>query len=48
MENGIIIEQSEGFKLYGWCRQAFGIRGWIFGWNTAFQKRMRNRILREL
>lgn len=48
MENGKIVEQSDAFKLYGWNRQAFGISGWILGWNTAFQKRVRNKILREL
>ena len=48
MENGKIVEQSDAFKFYAWNRQAFGIMGWVLGWSTFFQKRVKNNILSSL
>lgn len=40
LKDGLITEHSDAFDIYKWSRQAFGLRGWLFGW-TNF---MRNRI----
>ncbi|HMG83797.1 MAG TPA: nuclear transport factor 2 family protein [Ferruginibacter sp.] len=39
--NGKIIEHSDGFSLYKWCKQALGLPGILFGWNSFFQNRIR-------
>ena len=38
---GKIIEHSDQFNLYDWSKQAFGITGWLFGWSSFFQRRIR-------
>ncbi len=39
--NGKIIEHSDQFRLSQWCRQAFGLRGWLFGTTGWMQKKVR-------
>jgi ketosteroid isomerase-like protein len=36
-ENGKIISHKDTFDFYRWSRQAFGIKGWLFGWMNSFQ-----------
>ncbi len=48
LENGLIIGHSDAFRFYKWARQAFGIKGWMFGWTTFFQRRVRARVRKML
>ena len=38
LENGVIIEHSDAFRLSTWIGQALGWKGLLFGW-TGFMKR---------
>ena len=38
LQNGKIIEHSDGFKLSRWAAQALGFKGVLLGW-TGFMKR---------
>jgi ketosteroid isomerase-like protein len=40
-QNGKIIEHSDQFKLSNWCRQAFGIKGFLLGGTAWFQNKVR-------
>jgi ketosteroid isomerase-like protein len=46
--NGKIIEHSDGFSLHKWSRQAFGIIGLLFGWNSYFQNRIKKQARKKL
>lgn len=46
--NGKIIEHSDGFSLYQWSKQAFGLSGILFGWNSFFQNRIRKQAQNNL
>lgn len=37
-KDGLIIEHTDAFDMYSWCRQAFGLPGLLFGW-TSFMHR---------
>ncbi|HET9824663.1 MAG TPA: nuclear transport factor 2 family protein [Chitinophagaceae bacterium] len=39
--DGKIIEHSDQFKLSNWCRQAFGLKGLLFGGTAWFQNKVR-------
>jgi ketosteroid isomerase-like protein len=40
-QNGKIIEHSDQFKLSNWCRQAFGIKGFLLGGTAWFRNKVR-------
>ena len=46
--DGKIIEHSDGFSLHNWSKQAFGLSGVLFGWNSFFQNRIKNQAKRKL
>jgi hypothetical protein len=46
--NGKIIEHSDGFSLHKWSKQALGISGVLFGWNSFFQNKIKNQAKRNL
>ncbi len=46
--DGKIIEHSDAFSLHQWSKQAMGITGVLFGWNSFFQRKIRNRANRNL
>jgi ketosteroid isomerase-like protein len=46
--DGFIVEHSDAFSLHQWSRQAFGITGVLFGWNSFFQNRIRNGAKKSL
>lgn len=48
IEKGKIIGHSDAFRFYKWARQAFGIKGWLFGWTTFFQRIVRSRFRKML
>ncbi len=42
IENGEIVEHSDGFSIHRWSRQALGFSGWLLGWNSFFQRKIKN------
>ena len=46
--NGQIIEHSDAFSLHQWSKQALGMTGILLGWNTFFQRKLRNTANRSL
>ena len=46
--NGEIIEHSDAFSLHKWSRQALGLPGVLFGWNSFFQRKIKNQAKRSL
>lgn len=48
IEEGKIIEHSDAFRVHNWSKQAFGIWGILFGWNSIFQNKIKNRARRSL
>ena len=46
--NGKIIEHSDAFSLHQWSRQALGWPGAVFGWNSFFQRKIKNQAKRSL
>lgn len=45
---GKIIEHSDAFSLHQWSKQAFGLTGVLLGWNSFFQRKVRNSANRSL
>lgn len=48
LQNGVIIEHSDAFNFYRWCRQALGLKGLLLGWTGFMQKRVVNNARKEL
>lgn len=48
MKNGVIIEHSDGFNYYRWCRQALGLVGLVLGWSSFMHKRVSKNAKNEL
>jgi hypothetical protein len=46
--NGQIIEHSDAFSVHKWSKQAFGLVGEFFGWNSIFQNRIKNNAKKNL
>ncbi len=46
--NGEIIEHSDAFSLHKWSKQAFGLSGELFGWNSFFQRKIKNQAKKNL
>jgi len=46
--NGKIIEHSDAFSLHKWSKQALGLTGELFGWNSFFQRKIKNQARRNL
>jgi len=46
--NGKIIEHSDAFSLHRWAAQALGFSGWLLGWNTFFQNKIKNGAKKNL
>ncbi len=45
---GKIIEHSDGFSLHKWSMMAIGFSGWLFGWNTFYQNKIKKQARRSL
>ena len=46
--DGIIIEHSDAFSLHKWSIQALGFSGWLLGWNSFYQRKIKNTARRNL
>ena len=45
---GKIIEHSDAFSIHKWSKQALGLTGELFGWNSFFQRKIKNQAKRNL
>lgn len=48
IQDGKIMEHSDGFSLHKWSAQALGISGQLLGWNSFFQRKIKNKAKRNL
>ena len=48
MHDGKIVEHSDGFSLHKWSSQALGFSGWLLGWNSFFQRKIKNASRKKL
>ena len=46
--DGKIIEHSDAFSIHKWSKQALGLTGELFGWNSFFQRKIKNQAKRNL
>ncbi len=46
--DGKIAEHSDAFSLHKWSAQALGFSGWLLGWNSFFQRKIKNGAKRNL
>ena len=46
--DGKIIEHSDAFSLHKWSKQALGLTGELFGWNSFFQRKIKNQAKKNL
>ncbi|UEG49166.1 nuclear transport factor 2 family protein [Ferruginibacter lapsinanis] len=46
--DGKIVEHSDGFSIHQWSKQALGLSGVLFGWNSFFQNKIKNKAKRNL
>ena len=46
--DGRIIEHSDGFSLHKWSMMALGFSGWLLGWNSFFQNKIKRQARRNL
>jgi ketosteroid isomerase-like protein len=46
--DGKIAEHSDAFSLHKWSSQALGFSGWLLGWNSFFQRKIKNQAKRSL
>lgn len=47
-ENGLIRRHIDRFDLYGWSRQALGLKGILLGWTPLVQNAIRGQARRSL
>ena len=48
MLDGKIVEHSDGFSLHKWSSQALGLSGRLLGWNSFFQRKIKNASRKKL
>jgi ketosteroid isomerase-like protein len=46
--DGKIAEHSDAFSLHRWSSQALGFSGWLLGWNSFFQRKIKNGARKNL
>ncbi len=46
--DGKIVEHSDAFSLHQWSKQALGLSGVLFGWNSFFQNKIKNGAKKNL
>ena len=47
-KDGLIIKHTDNFDIWKWSKQAFGIKGFLFGWTGYFQNKIQERALLSL
>ena len=46
--DGKIVEHRDSFDLWGWARQALGLKGWLLGWLPPVQAAIRRQAQQGL
>jgi hypothetical protein len=46
--DGKIVEHSDAFSLHKWSSQALGFMGRLLGWNSFFQRKIKNQARKNL
>ncbi len=46
--DGIIMEHSDAYSMHKWAAQALGFPGWLLGWNSFFQRKIKNKAKKNL
>lgn len=46
--DGKILEHSDGFSVHKWSMMALGFSGWLLGWNSFFQNKIKRQAKRNL
>ena len=47
-KDGLIIKHTDDFDIWKWSTQAFGIKGYLFGWTGFFHKKINEQALFSL
>ncbi|MFV5692120.1 nuclear transport factor 2 family protein [Flavobacterium sp. LT1R49] len=47
-KDGLIIKHTDDFDIWKWSKQAFGIKGYLFGWTGYFQNKIQQQALLSL
>ena len=47
-KNGLIFKQSDNFDIWKWSKQAFGIKGYLFGCTGYFQRKIEEQAVTSL
>lgn len=47
-KDGLIIKHTDDFDIWKWSKQAFGIKGFLFGWTGYFQNKIHQQALSSL
>tara|TARA_R110000868_G_scaffold34477_4_gene124611 strand:- start:267 stop:734 length:468 start_codon:yes stop_codon:yes gene_type:complete len=47
-KDGLIIKQTDSFDIWKWSKQAFGFRGFLFGWTGYMQKKIQEKAVASL
>ena len=48
LQDGKIIEHSDGFKISKWAAQALGFKGALLGWTNFMKKKIQNNARKNL
>lgn len=48
LQDGKIIEHSDGFKISKWAAQALGFKGALLGWTNFMKKKIQNNARKSL
>lgn len=48
INNGSITEHSDAFRLSTWMTQAFGLKGYLFGWTNFMKRAVQKRARKNL
>ena len=47
-KDGLIIKQTDSFDIWKWAKQAFGFRGFLFGWTGYMQNKIQQKAVLSL
>jgi hypothetical protein len=47
-KDGLIIKQTDSFNIWTWAKQAFGVRGLLFGWTGYMQRKIQEKAILSL
>jgi hypothetical protein len=44
-KDGLIIKHTDNFDIWKWSKQAFGLKGFLFGWTGFMQKKIQEQAM---